>query len=87
MKTQADMIFTKKVKEKKTVKVEKAVTKTEEQLERQRPQFKTVGKIDLDSIGKPKPAPVATPKETKPETESVKTKFSGRFWERSLSFS
>ena len=71
VKTQADMIFTKKVKEKKTVKVEKAVTKTEEQLERQRPQFKTVGKIDLDSIGKPKPAPVATPKETKPETESA----------------
>ena len=71
VKTQADMIFTKKVKEKKTEKVEKAVTKTEEQLERQRPQFKTVGKIDLDSIGKPKPAPVATPKETKPETESA----------------
>ncbi|MBQ9230695.1 MAG: translation initiation factor IF-2 [Prevotella sp.] len=57
VKTQADMIFTKKVKEKKAEKVEKIekkITKTEEQLE-QRPQFKQVGKIDLESIGK-KPA-------------------------------
>ena len=58
VKTQADMIFTKKVKEKKVEKVEKVekkITKTEEQLEQQRPQFKQVGKIDLESIGK-KPA-------------------------------
>ncbi len=55
VKTQADMIFTKKVKEKKPEKVEKVekkITQTEELLE-QRPQFKQVGKIDLDSIGKP----------------------------------
>lgn len=58
MKTQADMIFTKKIKEKKPEKVEKVVEKkitaTEEQLEH-RPQFKPVGKIDLDAVGK-KPA-------------------------------
>ncbi|MBQ8153537.1 MAG: translation initiation factor IF-2 [Prevotella sp.] len=55
VKTQADMIFTKKVKEKKPEKqerVEKKITQTEELME-QRPQFKQVGKIDLDSIGKP----------------------------------
>ena len=58
VKTQADMIFTKKVKEKKPEKtekvVEKKITATEEQLEH-RPQFKPVGKIDLDAVGK-KPA-------------------------------
>ena len=57
VKTQADMIFTKKVKEKKAEKVEKAekkITETEELLE-QRLQFKQVGKIDLDNLGK-KPA-------------------------------
>ena len=60
VKTQADKIFTKKVKEKKVEKaekVEKKITKTEEQLDELRPQFKAVGKIDLDSIGK-KPAAV-----------------------------
>ncbi len=58
VKTQADMIFTKKIKEKKPEKVEKVVEKkitaTEEQLEH-RPQFRPVGKIDLDAVGK-KPA-------------------------------
>ena len=57
VKTQAEKIFPKKVKEKKTEKaekVEKKITLTEE-LKEQRPQFKTVGKIDLDAIGK-KPA-------------------------------
>ena len=69
VKTQADMIFTKKVKEKKTEKVEKVekkITQTEEMLE-QRPQLKTVGKIDLSSIGKKpvaksEPAPEAAAK-------------------------
>ncbi len=70
VKTQADMIFTKKVKEKKVEKVEKvvekAVTKSDELLE-QRVQFKPVGKIDLDSIGKPKADPKQEPvKEQKP---------------------
>ena len=82
VKTQADMIFTKKVKEKKVEKVvEKAVTKTEELME-QRPQFKTLGKINLDEIGKPKPAaapaapaalaPEPKPAEPAPVVEEVK---------------
>ena len=73
VKTQADMIFTKKVKEKKTEKVEKMekkITQTEEMLE-QRPQLKTVGKIDLSSIGK-KPAAKSEPtSETSPMEEPV----------------
>ncbi|MBR1688821.1 MAG: translation initiation factor IF-2 [Prevotella sp.] len=80
VKTQADMMFTKKAKEKKTEKTEKKVTKAEDLLE-QRPQFKQVGKIDLDSIGKkpvqpapaaaqPQPAPVAeTPAPAVPKKE------------------
>ena len=73
VKTQADMIFTKKAKEKKVEKAEKAekaVTKTEEMLE-QRTGLKTLGKIDLSQIGKPKAAP--TPEqEPEPEPEPVK---------------
>ena len=69
VKTQAEMLFTKKVKEKKVEKaekVEKAVTKTEEMLE-QRTGLKTLGKIDLSQIGKPKPAPAPEPaKEPEP---------------------
>ena len=74
VKTQADMLFTKKVKEKKVEKVdkaekaEKAVTKTEEMLE-QRTGLKTLGKIDLSQIGKPKAAPAPKPE---PEPEPVK---------------
>ena len=75
VKTQADMIFTKKAKEKKVEKAEKAekaVTKTEEMLE-QRTGLKTLGKIDLSQIGKPKAAP--TPEqEPEPEPEPVKEK-------------
>jgi len=58
VKTQAEQLFPKKTKEKKVEKSatpEKAVTKSDELLE-QRPQFKPLGKIDLDSIGKPKAA-------------------------------
>ncbi len=76
VKTQADMIFTKKVKEKKTEKVEKVVEKkitvTEELLEH-RPQFKTVGKIDLDNVGKPavkKEEPPVTAAESPEEEKS-----------------
>ena len=69
VKTQADMMFTKKVKEKKVEKaekIEKAVTKTEEMLE-QRTGLKTLGKIDLSQVGKPKPAPAQEPvKEPEP---------------------
>jgi translation initiation factor IF-2 len=68
VKTQAEKMFTKKVKEKKAEKAEKAekaVTKTEELME-QRTHLKTLGKINLDEIGKPKPAP-APKEEVKPE--------------------
>ena len=71
VKTQADKIFVKKVKEKKVEKAEKAekvekkITITEELMD-QRPQFKPVGKIDLDSIGK-KPVVKEEPK-VEPET-------------------
>ncbi|UKK51185.1 translation initiation factor IF-2 [Prevotella sp. E13-17] len=57
VKTQADMLFPKK-KEKKAEKPAKE--RTEEPTER-RQQFKPLGKIDLDSLNKPKPAPVAKP--------------------------
>jgi translation initiation factor IF-2 len=63
VKTQAEQLFIKKPKEKKVEKPaapEKAVTKSDELLE-QRPQFKTLGKINLDSVGKPKPAPEPEP--------------------------
>ena len=64
VKTKAEQLFTKKVKEKKAEKPEakeRAMAPTDELLER-RPQFKAVGKIDLDSIGKPKAKPEAEPK-------------------------
>ena len=66
VKTQAEKMFVKKPKEKKVETPEKVVTKTEEMLEQQRPQFKTVGKINLEEVGKAKAAPVV---ETKPEPE------------------
>ena len=69
------MIFTKKAKEKKVEKAEKAekaVTKTEEMLE-QRTGLKTLGKIDLSQIGKPKAAPTPEQEpEPEPEPEPVK---------------
>ena len=57
VKTQASALFPKKNKEKKT---EMAKTKTEEAMA-QRQQFKPLGKIDLSTVGKPKPAPAAEP--------------------------
>ena len=82
VKTQAEQLFTKKPKEKKVEKPaapEKAVTKSDELLE-QRPQLKTLGKIDLDNVGKPKatskPEPVvaAEPQEEDtPDEEPVVT--------------
>ena len=65
VKTQAEKLFVKKPKEKKVEKPEKpemAVTKTEEMME-QRPQFKAVGKINLDEVGKPKAAPAPVEEE------------------------
>jgi translation initiation factor IF-2 len=63
VKTQAASLFPKK-KEKKP---EIVKTKTEEQLQRQ--QFKPLGKIDLDTLGKPKTVPAAAPAEKNTEPE------------------
>ena len=62
VKTKAEQLFTKKVKEKKAEKKEKAVAPTDELLEH-RQQFKAVGKIDLESLNKPKSAAPAEPVE------------------------
>ena len=51
VKSQADKLFPKKPKEKKTEKPQ-----VQEVVEQPRQQFKPLGKIDLDSIGKPKVA-------------------------------
>ncbi len=67
VKTQADKLFPKK-KEKKPEPVP-AKTKTEMEIS-QRQQFTPLGKIDLSSVGKPKPAPAQKPSvapEPKPE--------------------
>ena len=62
VKTKAEMLFAKKPKEKKVVeKVEKKVVVTADDLLESHPQFKPVGKIDLDSIGKAKAAPKVEP--------------------------
>ena len=59
IKTQAQTLFPKKPKPEK--KPEKpAITKAEDLLE-QRPQFKPLGKIDLETVGKHKAAPAAEP--------------------------
>ena len=61
VKTKADMLFPKKPKEKKVAE-KKPVPSADDLLEKeQRPQFKSLGKIDLDSIGKPKAAPKPEP--------------------------
>ena len=76
VKNKAEQLFIKKVKEKKAEKLEqkeKAVAPTDELLEH-RPQFKAVGKIDLDNIGKPKPKPEPLPEpETAPQPEPEQT--------------
>ena len=56
---------------KKPEKPEKALTKTEEMME-SRPQLKTLGKINLEEVGKAKPAPA--PKETPKEEPVVEQK-------------
>ena len=63
VKTKAEMLFAKKPKEKKVVvekPKEKAVVASDELLD-SHPQFKPVGKIDLDSVGKAKAAPKVDP--------------------------
>ena len=68
VKTKADLLFSKKPKEKKVVE-KKPVASADDLLEKeQHPQIKSLGKIDLESIGKPK----ATPKpEPQPEPEAT----------------
>ena len=66
VKTKADMLFVKKPKEKKVEKEEKKTVSADGLLE-PRPQLKTVGKIDLDAVGKPKAA--SAPEAPKPEPE------------------
>lgn len=67
VKTQADKLFPKK----KDKKPEKAVkTRTEVLMEQQRQQFKPLGKIDLDSVGKPK----SVVKPVDPETTESEVK-------------
>ena len=79
VKTQAGMLFPKKDKKKaapaspQPEAKAKAITKTEEQMA-QRQQFKPLGKIDLDALNKPKPAPAAAPSarpEPKPEPKAA----------------
>ena len=67
VKNKAEQLFIKKVKDKKAEKAtastsrpEKAVVTADELLEH-RPQFKAVGKIDLDAIGKAKAKPEPEP--------------------------
>ena len=71
VKTQADKLFPKKPKEKKPEET-KAITKTEEKMA-QRQQFKPLGKIDLSTVGKAKPAAAtsASPVENKPEPKAA----------------
>ena len=76
VKHEADQMFIKKAKEKKQEKADKKLAKAEELLE-QRPQFKPVGKIDLDALNGKKPAApkaeVSKPEEPK-EVEAPEPK-------------
>ena len=56
VKTKAEMLFANKTKPEKKVEkpVEKKATASADELLDSHPQFKPVGKIDLESIGKPK---------------------------------
>jgi translation initiation factor IF-2 len=72
VKTQADKLFPKKPKEKKQ-EAGPVKTKTEEEM-KQRQQFKPLGKIDLSSLNKPKPAAATTVKEEAPVAPAVSQK-------------
>ena len=76
VKTQADKLFPKKPKEKRTVSTDSqpgvpVKTKTEEEMLQRQP-FKPLGKIDLSSLNKPKPAQQpAAPVEKKAEPKAA----------------
>lgn len=63
IKSEAEKIFAKKTKDKKS---DRKVTKAEDLLE-QRPAFKPLGKIDLDSVGRKPAQPVKEITEKKPK--------------------
>ena len=63
IKSEAEKIFAKKTKDKKS---DRKVTKAEDLLE-QRPAFKPLGKIDLDSVGRKPAQPVKETTEKKPK--------------------
>ena len=63
IKNEAEKIFAKKTKDKKS---DRKVTKAEDLLE-QRPAFKPLGKIDLDSVGRKPAQPVKETTEKKPK--------------------
>ena len=72
VKTQAEKLFTKIKKEKKVEKP--AAPQVEEPAaDQQRQQFKPLGKIDLDSIGKPKPKAAVAPEEKKEPEVTAET--------------
>ena len=72
VKTQADKLFVKKAKEKKPKEAEEE--RAEALLEKRvQPQFKTLGKIDLDSIGRKPKETVVEKKEVKPEAVPATT--------------
>ena len=72
VKTQADKLFMKKAKEKKPKEAEEE--RAEALLEKRvQPQFKTLGKIDLDSIGRKPKETVVEKKEVKPEAVPATT--------------
>ena len=74
VKTQAANLFPKKEK-KKTASTdsqsEVAKTKTEERVQQPRQQFTPLGKIDLDSIGKPKQVPAEKKTEPQPVSKAA----------------
>ena len=70
VKHEAEKFFSKKAKEKKQEKAERKAVKAEELLE-QRPQFKPVGKIDLDALNGKKPKTVEPKAKIEPDTEET----------------
>ena len=70
VKHEAEKFFSKKAKEKKQEKAERKAVKAEELLE-QRPQFKPVGKIDLDALNGKKTKTVEPKAKIEPDTEET----------------
>ena len=74
VKTQAANLFPKKEKKRPVntdSQSEVTKTKTEERVQQPRQQFTPLGKIDLDSIAKPKPAPAEKKTESQPLSKAA----------------